>query len=142
MIGDKLKLLHALGIQARELTGSPTNEPRTVYRILPDGTGVVSFYSTCFSFVDGNLKNITFSADRIDEFINKAADEIKQLKNISGYTHKAAPVFKEKPYIIPVMIFTKTCKRVYKVHLCKEHRKSNLKYNPHCTCYVTWEDIG
>jgi len=142
MLDEKLKLLHALGIQAREIIGSEENEPRTVYRIAPDGTGVISFYSSCFSFIDNNSRCVVFTADEIDNYINKAADEVKLLRNVSGHVGAVPKPFKDKPNIIPVVVFTKTCKRIYKVHLCKEHQKMTLNYNPHCKCYVTWEDIG
>lgn len=142
MLEEKLKLLHALGIQAKEITGSNKSEPRTVYRLTPEGLGVVSFYSTCFSFIDGNSNCVVFDADQIDEYIHKAADEVKLLKGVSGHTGTVAKSFKDKPYIIPITIFTQACKRIYRVHLCKEHQKTNLSYHPHCKCYVTWEDIG
>lgn len=139
---EKVRELHNLGIIAKSILKKPDNEPRTTYKILPSGKAVIVFYSSCFSFISNNENQLSFPAEDIDIYLQKARSEVGLLKSLQAQPGVVPPSFKSKPYIIPFIIYANGTKRLYKVHLCKEHRKDTLTYIPRCTCYLTWEDIG
>ena len=141
-IDDKLKELHNLGIIARNLLGKDEAEPKTNYKLLPNGKAVITFYSSCFSFISNNLSSITIYPEELDTYIERARNEVQLYKSIANHSGASLSSFKSKPYIIPIIICTTNTKRIYKIHLCKEHRKDALTYRPRCSCYITWEEFG
>lgn len=139
---SKIKELHSLAMQARDLLKKSDTEPRTNMRILPNGKAVITLYSSCFSFINNDFNHITFPIEDLDMYIEKAKSELRTLTDIWYYTKETPSSLKSKPYALPFVICIGNIKRIYWVHLCKEHRKDNLKYNPHCKCYITWENFG
>lgn len=139
---SKLKELHSLAMQARDVLKKPDTEPRTNMRLLPNGKVYVTLYSSCFSFINNDFNHITFPLSELDKYIELAKKELSILADIWYYTKKTPKSLKTKPYTLPFIICVNGMKRIYWVHLCKEHRKDTLKYNPHCKCYITWENIG
>lgn len=139
---QKLKELHAIAMQARDVLKKPENEPRTNLRILPDGKVYVTLYSSCFSFINNDFNHITFPITDIDKYIELARKELSLLSDSMAYSKQTPKSLKSKPYTVPFIICVKGLKRIYWVHLCKAHRQDTLKYNPHCKCYVTWENFG
>ena len=140
-VDEKLRELHALGMKACYLAGKdPTNEPRTQYRILPSGKSVIIFYSSCFSFIPANVNQIVISIDDLDAYIDKARREVEMYSQVHEHGFKPIP-FKTKADVIPFIVCVGGTRRLYKVHLCKEHRKDRITYRPQCRCYITWEDF-
>lgn len=139
---SKLKELHSLAMQARDLLQKPENEPRTNLRILPNGKVYVTLYSTCFSFIPKEYNHITFPVEELDKYVDLEKKELDTLSDIWYYTKETPKSLKTKPYTIPFVICVGGTKRIYWVHLCKEHRKDRITYRPHCKCYITWENFG
>ena len=142
MLEDQLRELHSLGMKALALTGKTGNEPRTMYRILPPGKAVIIFYSSCFSFIPNNSNQLVIKPDELGYYIDKARKEVEYYEMIKGRAEHAHASFKPRPYVIPFVICVNGMKRIYKVHLCKDHRKDRISYKPKCKCYITWEEFG
>lgn len=141
-IDEKLRLLHNLGMKARDLLGKEGNEPRTMYRFLPDGTALVLFYSSCFSFIPNNSNQIAIGLHELDDYIEKARKEVALYETVHGSVGSVSTSFKSKAYVIPFVFCLQGIKRIYKLHLCKDHRKDRCLYKPKCQCYLTWEEFG
>lgn len=139
---DKVKELHSLAMQARDILAKPETEPRTNMRLLPNGEMLVTLFSSCFSFINNDFNHITFPLADVDKYILLAKQELSTLRDIKSYTKNTPKSLKVKPYVLPFIICTNTVKRIYWLHLCKEHRKETLSYRPHCKCYITWENFG
>ena len=138
----KLKELHSLGIEARSLLKKPEDEPRTNLRILPSGKMLVTFHSSCFSFISCDFNHITFPLDEIDKYIDLAKKELATLQDIWYYSQVTPRSLKSKPHAIPFVICVGKIRRIYWYHICREHRKDVNKYVPRCSCYITWQNLG
>ena len=138
---EKLKNLHNLGLIAAGIFDRTETEPRTSFRILPNGEMSITFYSSCFSFIPRNTNQLTFPASDIDLYLQKAQEEVKLYKEVGKRPEINVLCFKPKPDVIPIIIFTEQMRRIYYVHLCKDHRKDHIGYKPKCKCYITYEEF-
>lgn len=139
---ESVRDLHAIAVEARVLMGKGEDEPRTNIRILPNGGVVVSLYSTCFSFIKNDVNTYTFPLTEIDSVIEKAKKEIKLVKEIGEYAHTKPKSLLQKQHVIPFLLCLNDVRRMFYLHVCNNHRKEHLKYNPTCNCFVTWEDLS
>lgn len=137
---EELRELHNLGIIAAGIFNK-TTEPRTSLRLLPNGKAVVTFYSTCFSFIPKNTNQITFESVQLHDFVEKARNEVDLYQSIRSHPNAVVSKFKAKADVIPFVICVNGTNRIYYFHLCKDHRKDRLTYKPSCSCYITFEDL-
>lgn len=72
-------------------------------------------------------------------YLSKAKEEVELYKSVGS---RSVPCFKPKADVIPIVICTEHIKRVYYVHLCKDHRKDSITYKPKCKCYITYQDLS
>jgi len=138
---EELRELHNLGMIAAGIFNKAETEPRTSLRILPNGKSVITFYSTCFSFIPKNTNQITFEAVLLHEYVEKAKNEVELYRSIKSHPNAVISNFKAKADVVPFVICAGGIKRIYYFHLCKDHRKDRLSYKPSCSCYLTFEDL-
>lgn len=144
-LDEKLKELHGLGMKAVRILGKEENEPRTSYKLLPNGKSLVVFYSTCFSFIPPNENQIVFDSLLLDKYIEQARQEVSLYEEIGARQDSVLTSFKQEPHVIPFIIHMNGVTRLYKYHLCKQHRSKqqiNRYKTTQCHCFMTWEEFG
>ena len=129
-------------MQARDIIGAPMSEPRTNVRVTPNGEVFVTLYSSCFSFISNDFNHITFPIIELQDYVNKAREELDILKGIADTSKYKPRTLKTRPYVIPYVICVGGVKRIYYFHLCKHHRSIKGETKGHCNCYITWENLG
>jgi hypothetical protein len=139
---QKVKNLHALAMEATQILKKGDSEPRTNIRITPSGEIFVTLYSSCFSFIASDFNHITFPIKELDDYIDKAKEELSILRSIEKTAKNTPRSLKSKPNTIPYVICIGNIRRIYWFHLCKYHRNHIEDKSGHCNCYVTWEELG
>ena len=129
MLQEKLKALMILGIKAKTLMKvDVSTEPRIVFKIEPDLTTSIVFYSSCFPFFNKH-KSITFSENEIDNIITQCALFVSDLEqgrsNLSEIARKAVEDSKNVTLVYLNVGGKHMC---YALKVCRLHQKHPTWY--------------